>query len=102
MLLGVRRVSDGLNVTLTSLEDIPAQDISIAYDHINHNLNLHGAQGMTAELYSLVGNSLSSTRCTEPVTTISTGRAKFRDIFPKDFGINPIISLFIYHSLTSF
>lgn len=70
--IGCEAVSDGLNVTITSLDDIPTQDISIAYDHINNNLNLHGAQGMKAELYSLVGNSLSSTRCTDTVTTIST------------------------------
>ncbi len=70
--IGCAAVSDGLNVTITSLEDIPAQDISIAYDYINNNLNLHGAQGMKAELYSLVGNSLSSTLCTDTVTTIST------------------------------
>lgn len=70
--IGCAAVSDGLNVTITSLEDIPAQDISIAYDHINNNLNVRGAQGMSAEMYSLMGYSLHSTRCTEAVTTIST------------------------------
>jgi hypothetical protein len=100
MLLGCAAVSDGLNVTLTSLDDIPAQDISIAYDHINHNLNLHGAQGMTAELYSLVGNSLSSTRCTDTCHNYQHGR----DLAPgftflRILGYNPIIQFisFIIH-----
>jgi len=70
--IGCSAISDGLNVTLTSIEDIPIPVITFFYDQAQGHISVSGAQGMVTEIYSLMGNSLGSLRCTEPVTTIST------------------------------